>query len=133
MYQRINYPLSSLFHIFLLSSKVDEMHEMYDDRNETAVTPTDASLTKDEPQGIAPSVKTEEKEEVYITGIKLYLVLLGITLVGFLVMLDQTIMITAIPQISVRFNSLKDIGEWFFSSFDFKLNPPLPTLERFSV
>jgi hypothetical protein len=57
-------------------------------------------------------VKDEKNkgQKGYITGFRLYTVLLGITVVGFLVMLDQTIMITAIPKISTQFNSLKDIG-----------------------
>ncbi len=56
------------------------------------------------------SIRIQEKEVQYLTGVKLYTVLLGVTLVAFLYMLDQTIMVTALPKISVQFNSLKDIG-----------------------
>jgi hypothetical protein len=63
------------------------------------------------------SMELEEKSEAtYITGIQLYAVLVGVTLVAFLIMLDQTIMTTAIPQISSEFDSIKDIG-WYGSAF----------------
>lgn len=64
----------------------------------------------------ASSSSIEEKETEYITGFKLYTVLVGVVLVAFLIMLDQTIMVTAIPSISTQFNSLKDIG-WYGSAY----------------
>jgi hypothetical protein len=64
----------------------------------------------------ALQVDNEEKEQEYITGFKLYSVLLGLMLVIFLIMLDQTILVTAIPRISTEFNSIKDIG-WYGSAY----------------
>ncbi|KAL2069100.1 hypothetical protein VTL71DRAFT_15438 [Oculimacula yallundae] len=60
--------------------------------------------------------KTDEKETEYITGIRLYLVLFGVTAVMFLVMLDMTIVVTAIPSISNDFDSIKDIG-WYGTAY----------------
>ncbi|KAH8800024.1 major facilitator superfamily domain-containing protein [Hyaloscypha sp. PMI_1271] len=52
----------------------------------------------------------------YITGLKLHIVLFGLALVGFVIMLDQTIVSTAIPRITNTFNSIKDIG-WYGSAY----------------
>jgi hypothetical protein len=54
------------------------------------------SNTGSSPQ-ILPAIITEETElekAEYITGLKLYVILLGLTLVGFVIMLDQTIVAT---------------------------------------
>lgn len=73
--------------------------------------------SSDDTSPSTPVDKTGESgEEQYITGTKLYLVLLGVTLVAFLVMLDQTILVTAIPRISDEFNSLTDIG-WYGGAY----------------
>lgn len=60
------------------------------------------------------SITIQEDKIEYIKGFKLYSVLLGLTLVAFLVMLDQTIVVTALPKISEEFDSLQDIGKSFF-------------------
>jgi len=52
----------------------------------------------------------------YITGFRLYTVILGIALVVFLVMLDSTIVVTAIPRITTEFHSIKDIG-WYGGAY----------------
>ncbi|KAI1097370.1 MFS general substrate transporter [Jackrogersella minutella] len=57
-----------------------------------------------------------DKNEEYIKGIKLYLVLGALTIVYFLVMLDNTILATAIPYITDEFNSLLDVG-WYASAY----------------
>jgi len=86
------------------------MAETFSAEGKTAALPTNPSLTGDQARYVETPVEIEEKEVQYVTGLKLYSVLLGVTLVAFLVMLDQTIMVTALPRISVQFNSLKDIG-----------------------
>ncbi|KAI1768455.1 MFS general substrate transporter [Hypoxylon sp. FL1150] len=52
----------------------------------------------------------------YISGVKLALVLSAITIVYFLVMLDTTIVATAIPYITNDFHSLLDVG-WYGSAY----------------
>ncbi|OQE43452.1 hypothetical protein PENCOP_c003G08167 [Penicillium coprophilum] len=60
------------------------------------------------------SPKNGERE--YLTGLKLLFVLSGVTLVCFLVMLDTSIISTAIPRMTSEFHSLSDIG-WYGSSY----------------
>ncbi|EXJ80524.1 hypothetical protein A1O1_08670 [Capronia coronata CBS 617.96] len=55
-------------------------------------------------------------EEEYVTGIKLYMILAAMVLAQFVVMLDISIMATAIPRITNTFNSLLDVG-WYGSAY----------------
>jgi hypothetical protein len=50
----------------------------------------------------------------YPTGLRLVLIIIALSLAVFLVALDQTIIATAIPRITDRFNSVNDIG-WYGS------------------
>ncbi|KAL8795402.1 MAG: hypothetical protein Q9195_002143 [Heterodermia aff. obscurata] len=52
----------------------------------------------------------------YPGGLKLFLLALALCLSIFLVALDSTIIATAIPQITDRFNSLNDVG-WYGSAY----------------
>ncbi|KAI2602595.1 MFS general substrate transporter [Hypoxylon sp. NC1633] len=58
----------------------------------------------------------EDIPDEYVTGIKTTLVLAAITIVYFLVMLDNTILATAIPHITSEFHSLLDVG-WYGSAY----------------
>ncbi|KAJ5375490.1 hypothetical protein N7517_007496 [Penicillium concentricum] len=62
-----------------------------------------------------PSLAKNDERE-YLTGLKLLFVLSGVTLVCFLVMLDTSIISTAIPRMTSEFHSLGDIG-WYGSSY----------------
>ncbi|KAL2062790.1 hypothetical protein VTL71DRAFT_5862 [Oculimacula yallundae] len=62
------------------------------------------------------TVQEEPYEHVFLTGPKLYLVLSGATLACFLVLLDASIIATAIPQITTKFHSLLDVG-WYGSAY----------------
>ena len=93
------------------------------------------------PRATNETEKEPEKAN-YITGLKLHIVLFGLTLVGFVIMLDQTIVSTvrgtlnlqpgarltnnfqAIPRITNTFNSIKDIG-WYGSAYMLSLYRPL--------
>ncbi|KAJ5219112.1 uncharacterized protein N7498_001211 [Penicillium cinerascens] len=72
----------------------------------------------DDPDGnlevVTESPKDEERK--YLTGIKLFMVISGVTLVFFLVLLDISIIVTAIPVITTHFHSLEDLG-WYGSSY----------------
>ena len=52
----------------------------------------------------------------YLTGLPLGLVVLGLCLAVLLVGLDNSILATAIPTITTKFNSLDDVG-WYGSAF----------------
>ena len=56
--------------------------------------------------------KLEDEEIVYPNGLVLAAIVLALCLAVFLVALDQTIIATAIPRITDRFQSVKDIG-WY--------------------
>ncbi|KAH8196242.1 hypothetical protein TruAng_009599 [Truncatella angustata] len=58
----------------------------------------------------------ETKNAEYVQGLKLYLVLSALTIVYFLIMLDNTILATAIPYITDEFHSLLDVG-WYGSAY----------------
>ena len=63
--------------------------------------------------------KTEqhgEDEIIYPSGLKLALITLALCMSVFLVALDNTIIATAIPTITNRFNSLGDVG-WYGSAY----------------
>ncbi|KAH7336165.1 putative MFS multidrug transporter [Rhexocercosporidium sp. MPI-PUGE-AT-0058] len=85
-------------------------------RGQTAGAQSTSPLFNEDakPQPAAASPDNEASE--YITGVRLYLVLLGVTAVMFLVMLDMTIVVTAIPSISNDFDSIKDIG-WYGTAY----------------
>src|ERR1700677_277309 len=77
----------------------------------------------DEPKEASESTKTEDQphtshddKEVFITGIKLYAVICAVTLVAFLMLLDMSIIATAIPRITTQFHSLPDVG-WYGASY----------------
>jgi hypothetical protein len=64
----------------------------------------------------APPPKNEE-EDAYLTGFALLSVLLSLVLVIFLMMLDTSIVATAIPRITTQFHSLDDVGWYVFDLF----------------
>ena len=55
-------------------------------------------------------------EAVYPNGLKLSLIIIALCLSVFLIALDNTIIATAIPKITDRFNSLGDVG-WYGSAY----------------
>lgn len=57
-----------------------------------------------------------DDEVVYPTGLRLLLISIALCLSVFLVALDNTIIATAIPKITDRFQSLNDVG-WYASSY----------------
>lgn len=59
-------------------------------------------------------VETHPDGVVYPTGVKLYLITLALCLSVFLMAIDNSIIATAVPQITDEFNSLSDVG-WYGS------------------
>ncbi|TGO26054.1 hypothetical protein BPAE_0067g00260 [Botrytis paeoniae] len=58
----------------------------------------------------------EEETHEYISGYKILVVMTATTLTTFLVLLDTTIVATAIPRITSHFHSLPDVG-WYGSAY----------------
>ncbi len=73
---------------------------------------TDAGVQEKAPSAAEP----KEEEHPNISGLKRALIILPVTLVYFLVMLDSSIISTAIPQITDEFDSLLDVG-WYGSAY----------------
>ncbi|KAG4418453.1 hypothetical protein IFR04_008438 [Cadophora malorum] len=85
-------------------------------RGDTAGGQSTSPLFNAKPEVPVLPVNPDNKVPEYITGIRLHLVLFGVTAVMFLVMLDMTIVVTAIPSISNDFDSIKDIG-WYGTAY----------------
>ncbi|KAK9250091.1 major facilitator superfamily domain-containing protein [Lipomyces tetrasporus] len=62
------------------------------------------------------SIVPAEEEHEYLTGSKLLATMSSLTLVGFLMMLDVSVVATAIPRITTDFHSLDDVG-WYGTSY----------------
>lgn len=82
-----------------------------DSPHKTPASPTEASI---EERG--PSNGTPKDDEPSFSRTKRYIIIASVTLVYFLVMLDSSIISTAIPQITDEFNSLLDVG-WYSSTY----------------
>ncbi|KAI1197699.1 MFS general substrate transporter [Nemania serpens] len=63
-----------------------------------------------------PSTEDTPKEEQRVRGIKLVLIITSMIFVQFVVMLDLSIVATAIPSITNDFHSLSDVG-WYGSAY----------------
>jgi hypothetical protein len=84
------------------------------DHENAKTTPLDEKTIE---EAIAdPEVNDGNDEAVYPQGIKLALIIIALCLSVFLVALDNTIIATAIPKITDRFNSLGDVG-WYASAY----------------
>jgi hypothetical protein len=73
----------------------------------TPASPTEKQMSQNEKDS---EKNSKEEEHEYVTGVKLILIIIPVTLVYFLVMLDGSIVSTAIPQITSDFDSLLDVG-----------------------
>ncbi|THV76873.1 MFS general substrate transporter [Aureobasidium pullulans] len=74
-----------------------------------------ASMEK-EPETITSPPQDEEEAASYLTGLTLLSVVVSLVLVIFLMMLDTSIVATAIPRITTQFHSLEDVG-WYGSAY----------------
>ena len=70
--------------------------------------------TKADP-GIPPS-PTQNQQPEWAHGVQLRNILTAVTLGCFLMLLDGTIVVAAVPRITDDFNSLKDIG-WYGAAY----------------
>jgi fucose permease len=75
-----------------------------------------ASRTSGEGKGDGEATEEAEDESKYLSGLKLWILSLGLCLTTFVIALDNTIIATAIPKITTVFNSLEDVG-WYGSSY----------------
>ncbi|KAH8163366.1 hypothetical protein CIB48_g4886 [Xylaria polymorpha] len=81
----------------------------------------DAAISDDAPGTIeakerGPDPLDESQDLEYLSGLRLVLILGGVTLAAFLILLDASIVATAIPTITSDFHSLNDIG-WYGTAY----------------
>ena len=69
---------------------------------------------------------SNEEGGTWVTGLSLFTILGAICLVCFLMLLDTSIIVTAVPQITTNFHSLQDVG-WYGSAY--QLSRCVPCLE----
>ncbi|CAI7597832.1 unnamed protein product [Penicillium discolor] len=62
------------------------------------------------------TLEATKSKSQHITGLKLGLVVASVTFVAFLMLLDMSIIVTAIPHITSEFHSLNDVG-WYGSAY----------------
>ncbi|KAF4344955.1 major facilitator superfamily transporter [Fusarium beomiforme] len=82
-------------------------------------TPTLNEPTQDEKQKKLEDgeLTTEEDESEWLSGWKLASMMISLTLAAFLMLLDMSIIATAVPRITSDFHSLPDIG-WYASAYN---------------
>ncbi|KAH8807090.1 major facilitator superfamily domain-containing protein [Xylogone sp. PMI_703] len=75
------------------------------------------------PEGEIPSTGSLDNDKTkatagddYLTGLKLVVVLAAVTMAAFLMILDLSVVVTAIPKITTHFHSTADIG-WYGSAY----------------
>ncbi|KAI5269649.1 MFS general substrate transporter [Aureobasidium subglaciale] len=69
-----------------------------------------------EPDTTSSPPARDDEETSYLSGLTLLSVVVALVLVIFLMMLDTSIVATAIPRITTQFHSLEDVG-WYGSSY----------------
>ncbi|KAF6817717.1 MFS multidrug transporter [Colletotrichum plurivorum] len=99
-----------------MSAPQDQKTLLSRNESDTEVGEKDAgnqggSTTADETEGDG------QAEDEFITGVKLWLVLGALTGTTFLMLLDMSIITTAVPQITTAFNSLSDVG-WYGAAYN---------------
>ncbi|OAA50707.1 Major facilitator superfamily domain, general substrate transporter [Cordyceps fumosorosea ARSEF 2679] len=92
-------------------SELDEKVSQHD-----AGPAADATDAAPEADAQLALTQTKSGSENYVTGIKLQLVFVALSLVAFLMLLDISIVATATPRITSDFHSLTDVG-WYGSAY----------------
>ncbi|KAJ9133828.1 MFS multidrug transporter [Pleurostoma richardsiae] len=117
------------------SSTEDEMPEKTDPGLVPGVAKSSDPDTSDgevpsTTDGLHPNEQTGAQEPEYITGVKLHLIIFAITLCCFLMLLDSSILSTAVPVITNDFHALEDIG-WYVSAYQLALSALQPLTGKF--
>lgn len=75
-----------------------------------------SETSREDPKEAAAEEIPNEEGGTWVTGVSLFTILGTICLVCFLMLLDTSIIVTAIPQITTDFHSLQDVG-WYGSAY----------------
>ncbi|KAL4808102.1 major facilitator superfamily domain-containing protein [Aspergillus unguis] len=96
-------------HLDASSSRQHSLSAIEEDAKDTEKPESDTN-GQDSPE------KSPEAPEEWISGVPLFMVIAGITLVIFLMLLDVSIVSTAVPKITNQFHSLEDVA-WYGSAY----------------
>lgn len=91
---------------------MDEMERLADSRMPPSASSSNTNAENNQENAPTPNFE--------LSGLPLALVITGLALAIFLMSLDSSIIATAIPEITARFNSTEDIG-WYGSAYSFAL------------
>ncbi|PQE27250.1 MFS multidrug transporter protein [Rutstroemia sp. NJR-2017a WRK4] len=91
----------------LISSTKHEKVDSEPDGNQSAEAKKAANV---------PTIQNQNPESVWAHGIQLWAVMIAVSLVLFLMLLDGTIIVAAVPRITDDFHSLNDIG-WYGAAY----------------
>ncbi|KAL4787634.1 major facilitator superfamily domain-containing protein [Aspergillus varians] len=97
----------------------NEPDEKHDKEPTTPDTPPSSEDLKPDPTADnqpPPAPASQAQEHEWATGLKLFTIMVAVTLVCLLILLDTSIVVTAIPQITSKFHSLLDVG-WYGSAY----------------
>ncbi|KAI4867402.1 MFS general substrate transporter [Hypoxylon rubiginosum] len=97
-------------------NETQDKDDLIDTPEHSSLQKRSAEQTPEETPVETPAETPAEHEREYVHGIKLFAIMVPTTLVYFLLMLDGSIVSTAIPAITSEFNSLLDIG-WYGSAY----------------
>ncbi|KAF4979889.1 hypothetical protein FZEAL_4000 [Fusarium zealandicum] len=100
-----------------LQSKPPVMNVGHEKSDSQSDAPTLHDPTQDVNRTNAEDDTPKDDEIEYLTGWKLTSLMISITLAAFLMLLDMSIIVTAIPRITSDFHSLRDVG-WYGSSYN---------------
>lgn len=107
-------------------NETQDKDDLIDTPEHSSLQKRSAEQTPEETPVETPAETPAEHEREYVHGIKLFAIMVPTTLVYFLLMLDGSIVSTAIPAITSEFNSLLDIG-WYVR----EMRPSQPQCLRF--
>lgn len=92
-----------------------------DAATKTNLAPQEQDSSDDNVSSLAENPPADENNEQetkdqFMSGIKLHILIFGLGLAVFLMALDMSIVVTAIPYITEKFQSTADIG-WYMSGY----------------
>lgn len=89
-----------------------EKEDLIDTAEHSSIQKRSVEATPEETPVETLAEASSQHEREYVHGMKLMVIMVPVTLVYFLLMLDTSIVSTAVPTITSEFDSLKDIG-WY--------------------
>ncbi|KAH6675189.1 putative MFS multidrug transporter [Halenospora varia] len=99
-----------------LSDKRGSEFKSEGSKEQISVPPSDHSEVESQEDSRAVQAPPSTQDEEWVSGLKLFAIMTAISLVCLLMLLDTSIIVTAIPKITNDFHSLPDVG-WYGSGY----------------